>query len=590
MAATQSAVDRLFAELGFRFQYVFGRTLRQPGSLAAEVDRQIPRYRDAEPAALLGALRYRLRRDGLTAPLLGECFALYCGALGALVPREVLAAARWLSEGGIVELDDPVSRRHALALAALACVLHGDGVHLLAAGDAAAKSLAESIAPLFSRLGLRVGCLARDMSVAARREVYAAPVVCAAHRELALDYLRQGIQTGRAGMLRSRLEQLSGVAAPPTLPRLQQALVEDADLVMLDDAQVPLVIAAQADQSRERLMYEQALELARALAPDADYTVEEGSILLTEPAARLLERLVAPLGGIWSARQRREELITWALEALHFMQPEVDYRVENGQVVFPPPAAAAEEPGPDELELRKLVEVKEGCRISARPEVLARMSVPRFFGRYARVAGVCADAQGLEQDFWSLYTLRTARAGRRSQPVSPSSRVFLTTDAKRAALVELVRGATQAGRTALVGVRSRPQAQALQAALAEAALQAVMVLLPIVHTAPGRGEASELIVAELPASRRHIAQARRAYAPGSCTLLLSLEDDAVGGQYAWIARLSASPSGELSTRWARWIARGAQRAAERAQHLVRQDLHARDRALDDLLAVSGRGE
>ncbi len=590
MAATQSAVDRLFAEVAFRFQYLFGRTLRQPESFAAEVDRQIPRYRDAEPAALLGALRYRLRRDGLTAPLLGECFALYCGALGAPVPREVLAAARWLSAGGIVELDDPVSRRHALALAALACVLHGDGVHLLAASDAAAKSLAESIAPLFSRLGFRVGCLARDTSASARRELYAAPVVCAAHRELGLDYLREGIQTGRAGILRGRLEQLSGMAAPPALPRLQCALVEDADLVMLDDAQVPLVIAGQADQSRERLMYEQALELARALAPEADYTVEEGSILLTEPAARLLERLVAPLGGIWSARQRREELITWALEALHFTQREVDYRVENGRVVFPPPADAAEEPGPDELELRKLIEVKEGCRLSARPEVLARISVPRFFGRYAKVAGVCADAQGLEQEFWSLYALRTARAGQRAQPASTSSRVFLTAEAKRAAVLELVRGAAQAGRAALVAVRSRPQAQALQSALAEAGLQAAVVLLPIMQMAPGQGEPAELVVAELPVAGRHIAQACRAYVPGSCTLLLSLEDEAVGGRRAWIARLGAGPSGELSTRWAAWIARGALRAAERAQSLSRQDLNARDRTLDDLLAVSGRGE
>ena len=135
MAATQSAVDRLFAGLAFRFQHAFGRTLRSPGRFAAQVDMQIPRYRDAEPATMLSALRYRLRRDGLTAPLLGECFALYSGALRAPLSRDVLAAARWLAQGGIVELDDPASRRHALALAALACALHGDNVHLLAASD-----------------------------------------------------------------------------------------------------------------------------------------------------------------------------------------------------------------------------------------------------------------------------------------------------------------------------------------------------------------------------------------------------------------------------------------------------------------------
>ena len=580
MAATQSAVDRLFAGLAFRFQYAFGRTLRSLGRFAAQVDRQIPRYRDAEPATMLGALRYRLRRDGLTAPLLGECFALYSGALRAPLSRDVLAAARWLARGGIVELDDPASRRHALALAALACALHGDNVHLLAASDAAAKSLAASIAPLFLRLGIRVACVARDTAAAARREAYAAPVVCAAHRELALDYLREGIQAGRPGMLRTALERLSGTLAPAVLPRLQYALVEDADLVMLDDAQAPVVIAAQADQSRERLMYEQALELARALAPDTDYTVEEGAIRLTQPAARLLERLVAPLGGIWSARSRREELITWALEALHFVERDADYRVENGRVVFLPPAEGTQEPEPDELELRKLVEVKEGCRLSSRPEVLARMSVPRFFGRYARVAGACADARGLEHDFWSLYALRTARAGARPAGLTPACRVFLTAAAKRAAVVEHVRAGA-----AVIAVRSRAEAQALHATC-----QGEIVMLPVLQAPAGVQEGLELLVAELPLARRHIAQACRAYGVSSCTLLLSLEDDAVGGRFAWIARLGAGPSGELSPRWSRWIARGAQRAAERAQRLARQDLGARDRVLDDLLAVSGRGE
>jgi len=52
------------------------------------------------------------------------------------------------------------------------------------------------------------------------------------------------------------------------------------------------------------------------------------------------------------------------------------------------------------------------------------MSVPRFFGRYARVAGACADARGLEHDFWSLYALRTARAGERPAGLTPHAGCF----------------------------------------------------------------------------------------------------------------------------------------------------------------------
>ena len=107
-------------------------------------------------------------------------------------------------------------------------------------------------------------------------------------------------------------------------------------------------------------------------------------------------------------------------------------------------------------------------------------------------------------------------------------------------------------------------------------------------------EAVELLVAELPVAGRHITQAWRAYEARSCTLLLSLEDEAVASaihpSLAWLLRFFARPSGELSKRWAGWVARRAQRALERNQRMVRHDVKARERLLDDLLAVSGRGE
>src|SRR6185436_18948299 len=103
------------------------------------------------------------------------------------------------------------------------------------------------------------------------------------HRELALDYLRESMQSGAREGLRAKLARLSGDS--PMLAELQCALVEDAELVMLDDAQAPIVIAAPSDQSRERLMYEQALELARTLTPEADFTHEGDAIRLTQPAA-----------------------------------------------------------------------------------------------------------------------------------------------------------------------------------------------------------------------------------------------------------------------------------------------------------------
>ena len=575
MRGRASALDRAWGEIGYLAHAAFARRLRAPAPLAA------PRAGTTED---LRKLRYRLRRDGFARGLVDECFALYPPA----VSQEALAAARRLIGGGIVELADPGARRHALALAALARAIAGEPVHLLTAGDAAAKSLAEWLSPLFVPLALGVACLTREERGPARRERYAAAVLCAPHREVGIDYLRQRLQRGeRGGTLRGRLDGLSRGAPLLPIGELATVLVEDAELVLLDDAQAPLVISAPSDHARERLVYEQALELARTLEPETDYSSAEGEIHLTTSASRRLERLVSPLGGLWSARGRREELVGWALEALHFLKRGVDYRVENDRVVFPPVQPGAEEPGPDELEVRKLVEVKEGCRLSARADVLARLSVPAFLSRYRTLAGVCADARGLEPEFWRLYALKTSRAGPAAAPLVSPPRLFLTSAAKRAALVESARagGVTFA-------VRSRGAAQVLAEMLKSAELEAPIIALPVLQ-AP-RSAGGELIVAELPLAARHVRQAARVVGASSASLLVSLEDEAVlqGLSPALRAFAGASARGrdELPRPLAGWLVGRAQRVHEHAQRLVRQELKTRDRLMEDLLAVSGPRE
>ncbi len=575
MRGRASALDRAWGGVGYLFHAVFARRLREPAAVAVQ--------RAATREDLL-ALRYRLRRDGFTRTLVDECFALYPPA----VPPHALAAARRLIGGGIVELAEPAARRHALALAALARGLAGEPVHLLTAGDAAARSLAEWLSPVFAPLGLAVACLTREERGPTRRERYAAAVLCAPHREIGIDYLRQRLQRGERGdTLRGRLEGLSSGAAPVMVGALATALVEEAELVLLDDAQAPLVIAAPSDHPRERLVYEQALELARTLVPEADYSIAEGDVRLTTSASRRLERLVSPLGGLWSARGRREELVTWALEALHFAKRGVDYQVENDRVVFPPTQPGAEEPGPDELEVRKLVEVKEGCRLSARADVLARLSVPAFLSRYKTLAGVCADARGLEGEFWRLYSVKTSRAGPAAAPMVSAPRLFLTSAAKRAALIERARSGS-----VMFAVRSRAAAQELAEVLKPAGVEAPIVALPVLQAPPSAG--GELIVAELPLAARHVRQAVRVLGASSGSLLVSLEDEAVlqGMSLAWRAFAGASARGrdELPPRAAGWLVRRAQRVHEQAQRLVRQELKFRDRLLEDLLAVAGPRE
>lgn len=576
-----SLADRAVATLDFHLQQIFSRKLADAAPLPGAVG-----------APAVSDLRYRLRRDGLRPALLAECFALSAAASAA----HVRAAAARLAAGGVVELADAQERAHALALAALALALHGDSVHVIAAAESGAQALHQTLDGLLSGLGLRVGIIQRSTSAAARREAYACDVVCGAHREIAQDYLRDRLVVGdRHGGLRSRL-RLSADGDEPLMPQgLRCALIDDADVVMLDDTVAPAAIATDVDQSGERLLYEQAVELARALAPGADFTVDEEGIRLTEPAARLLERLVTPLGSIWAARQRREELVSQALQAMHGLQRDVDYRVANGRVEFPERPKDGEETAGPEEEIQKLVEVKEGCRLSARRELLARLPMPRFFARYRHVGGVCADARSLEAEFWGFYSLKTWLAGARPSAPRPALRVFASSEARNSALLAAVRLHAAAGGGVALAVRSPRDAHAVQQLLRDARLDGgvAIAVLPAVQRMPAATQVN-LVVAGLPDSRRHIEQARRAFGADSCELLFALDEDAVapgvGRFFTFASRFFVGSDGEIAPRWAAVLANRAQLAAERASSGIRLDLKAREEMLDDLLAFSGQRE
>jgi preprotein translocase subunit SecA len=611
------ALDRLFGEFGFRFHLAFGRDLRPRPALPGEVAAHAARFRQeigAGPlAAQVPSLRYRLRRDGLAGERLAESFGIACAALSAEVEppaAPALDAAAALVRGGIVDLADADARWQALVLAASAFALCGVPVHLFTASDARASAAARLLSAPLGALGLQAAYVAQGMDAAARRAAYAAPVVCGPLRVIAMDYLRDRMRLGRRQRpLQGRLERIASGAPDGQLmlSGLRCALIEDADLTLIDDSRVPMLVSTEgaAGAPGDRTLYEQALELARALQSPADFALEDGTRVMLQARGRQhLAQLSLLLGGAWTAPQSREELVTTALTALHALQRGRDYEVAQEAVQLqpggqPPPSA-----------LLRLLEAKEGVPFGGRRETLARLSVPSFFRRYLRLAGTCSDAAGLETELWSLYGLRAARAGWRLKPHGRRLRVFATSEARRAAITAAAREQVARGGAALVALRTVKEGEAIALALRAAGMETAAVqgaaslsvleragsVLLSLHPAQ-RGLARfagdvpvHVIVAELHESARHVTQIARAYAAASSEQFLALDDAAVApylGRLAGRLARTADASGELPVAQAARAAARAQRAAERAARRERTDLAMREQSLEELLAFSG---
>ena len=615
----EPALDRALAGLGFGLHAALGRRLRVRARLAREVAAQTERLRAAPLAPQVAELRYRVRRDGLSGQRLAEAFGAYGAALPAVAPSaDALRAAQALVQGRIVDLADAASRAQALALAAAAFALCGVPVHLYCASEARARAAATALGAPLRVLGFDAACVVPGMDAGARRAAYAAAVACGTLRTIAFDDLRDRLRLGRRQRpLQGRLERMAGDAAEPAklmLSGLRCALIEDADLVLLDDARTPLVVSADVSAGADRMLYEQALELARALQAGEDYEPAEASLRLTGRGAQRLAQLSVLLGGAWSVRQVREDLVSGALSALHAMQRGRDYEVAQGTLQLP---AAAPDAPPTPEPLRRMLEAKEGLAFAGRRETLTRLPVPAFFRRYLRLAGVCTDARGLEREFWALYGLRCGRAGAAGTPARSAARVFVGTAQRRAALLAAAREHAGRGEAVLSAAREPKEAEALAGALRAAGLRAA--------TLRGAGDAVEqealaaldqpgalaitlhpaqrgvirtaraplhLAVADLHESARHVAHIASAYGARSCTQYLALEDDHAAAHLGPAARLAdaADAGGELPAETARELLFTAQRGAERAAARERRELALREQSLDDLLAFSGRAD
>ena len=428
-----------------------------------------------------------------------------------------------------MELADAIERREALALAALARALRGEPVHWLAASERQAATARETLRLALARLGLGADA-----------------VRCAVVREVAFDYLRDRLQLGpRVRRLQGMIERLSGdgvasEAGKLRLAGLHCALVEDADQIMLDEAQSPLVITAEPDLAGDRLLLDQARELAAALSEE-DFVVEDEGVRLTAEGTRRLAQLCVLLGAPWTAPARREELVVAALGAQHL-----------------------------------------GREANRGSDVLMRLSMPRFLSRYLHLAGACRDARGIEAEFWSLYGLRTRRAGPAAAGLATRFRVFRGSGQRREALLEALQARRGAAR---VAVRNKEEAEALRAA---GVPESALLLYPAHRDAAPAAE-RPLIFAELHDGSRQLDQVAQACGSAHCELLLALEDKAVqaalGPLAAWAARFFREE--ELPPQAAAWLGRQALKGAGRAQAQMRKDIVTRERQLDELLAFSG---
>jgi preprotein translocase subunit SecA len=618
------------------------RGLQQIIELANRHDQALRIASDCQITAQAKAMRQRLRRDGFTPPLVGECFALVREAASRTIGQRHYDAqlmGGWgLLQGKLIEMETGEGKTIAATLPASTVALAGYPVHVITVNDYLAGRDAEEMGPLYRFLGLSVGTIAQGMSRLARQQGYSKSITYCTNKELAFDYLRDRVAVQRRGSrLHLSLEKLRGRQTRDedlVLRGLYFGIIDEADSVLIDEARTPLILSSKTDTSEEKQQCEQALELARKLVAGRDYQIDlaDRSIMFSEEGKDELQDLAEPLGGVWSAARPREELVKQALSAVFLFRRDQQYVVTEGKVQIVDESTGRVMPDRSwERGLHQLIEVKEGCEPTERHETLARLTYQRLFRRYVRLAGMTGTAREVAREIRLVYGIDILRI-----PLHrPSRRNYLATrvcntaaEKWREVANEVDRLTVGSGRPVLIGTRSVKASEEISRVLTERGIahallnakqdkdEAQVVALAgqprrvtVATNMAGRGTDIRLgsgiadrgglhvILTEFHESRRidrqFFGRCARQGDPGSCQAIVSLEDE-LYAVYAPIAirllsRLRKSSRG-IGRRRHEWLRRLAQFQAERRSAFLRVQNLKQDQRLDGVLAFSGRGE
>ncbi len=254
-------------------------------AFARSVETQALGLRDESDAGLaprIESLRRRLVVQGLSDELLPPCFALVREVARRTLGTphyDVQLAAGWLmARGMLAEMETGEGKTLAATLPAAAAALAGIPVHVISVNDYLVERDAEAMRPIYEALGLSVAALSeRETDAQVRRAGYACDITYATAKQIAFDYLRDGLERHRQhGVLPSQLERIDrGQSSDAGLMMrgLCFAVVDEADSVLIDEARTPLILSGAGGSDGQRPTYRRAMRLAGALDEGVHYVV-----------------------------------------------------------------------------------------------------------------------------------------------------------------------------------------------------------------------------------------------------------------------------------------------------------------------------
>ncbi|MGN1054690.1 MAG: preprotein translocase subunit SecA, partial [Erysipelotrichaceae bacterium] len=240
--------------------------------------------------------------------VIGE-YPYFCQLEGACV----------LHRGDIAEMKTGEGKTLTSVMAVYLNALTGNGVHVITVNEYLAQRDCEWMGQIHRFLGLTVGLNMRQLTAAQKRAAYECDITYTTNSEVGFDYLRDNMVT--------RVEDR-------VLRPLNVAFVDEVDSILIDESRTPLIISG--GEKKTANLYLNADRFVKRLKNEEDYSIDiKGkNIQLTEEGVAKAEKSFG-LENLYAIENTNlVHHINQALKANYIMRNDVDYVVEEGEIII----------------------------------------------------------------------------------------------------------------------------------------------------------------------------------------------------------------------------------------------------------------
>ena len=352
---------------------------------------------DEQLTHLTVEFKERLKKGEKLNHMLPEAYAAVCEAdyriLGKFPYDVQVLGAIALHQGYLAEMNTGEGKTLVATMPLYLNALTGKSTILMTTNEYLALRDCEEMGQVYRFMGLTVAAgvskqADKRFTNAEKKEIYDSDIVYTTHGVFGFDYL---------------LNNLVKTAEERFLRELYFVIIDEADSVLLDAAQTPLVISG-APRVQSNL-YELADFFVTTLEEELDYVVEDKKVWLTEDGVKRAEEFFRIDNFYGKKYFEINRHVILALRAHTLFERERDYMISgNGELVLLDNSSGRMLPG---VKLRggqhQALEVKERMQPTMEKRSMASITYKNLFMLFEKMSGMSGTISDASEELREVY-------------------------------------------------------------------------------------------------------------------------------------------------------------------------------------------